>query len=167
MRFPALALCLSIALAPIVRAADTDSVETVTAAIYSSISGPAGPRDWDRFRALFIDDARLISMRVSADGPSPNVMTPQQFAARAGANSAANGFFESEVARRVERFGNIAHVFSTYESRRAPGEKPFARGINSFQLAKVGNAWKVVTILWDQEREAAPLPEKYLSTPKP
>ncbi len=66
----------------------------------------------------------------------------------------------------METFGNIAHVFSTYESRRAPGEKPFARGINSFQLAKTGNAWKVVTILWDAEREGSPIPEKYLATPK-
>jgi hypothetical protein len=66
------------------------------------------------------------------------------------------------VARRVETFGNIAHVFSTYESRRAPGDKPFARGINSFQLVRDGKAWKVVTILWDSEREGNPLPEKYL-----
>src|ERR1043166_8361103 len=89
---------------------------------------PAGaPRDWDRFRALFIDGARLISMRVTADGPAPNSMTPDEFAKRSGTNSATNGFFESEITRRVETFGNIAHVFSTYESRRAAGDKPFAR----------------------------------------
>ena len=67
-----------------------------------------------------------------------------------------------ETARRAEIFGNIAHVFSTCESRRGPGEKPFARGINSFQLVKTGSGWKVMTILWDAEREGNPLPEKYL-----
>jgi hypothetical protein len=151
---------------PAAQAADSDSIDSVTKAVYSVISGPAGPRDWDRFRALFIEGGRLIAMRTTADGSTANVMTPDDFAKRSGANSATNGFFESEVSRRIETFGNIAHVFSTYESRRAAGDKPFARGINSFQLAKVGNAWKVVTILWDSEREGNPLPAQYLSTPK-
>src|ERR1051325_6357659 len=155
MRISAVGLLAALAL-PLAHAADTDSIDSVTHAVYAVISGPAGPRDWDRFRALFIDGARLISIRITPEGPSPNVMTPDDFAKRSGTNTATNGFFESEVARRVETIGNIAHVFSTYESRRAPGDKPFARGINSFQLAKVGNAWKVVTILWDQEREGSP-----------
>ena len=142
--------------------ADTDSMDSVVHAVYDVISGPAGVRDWARFRALFADGARLISIRVTPDGASPNVMTPDDFAKRMGANSEKNAFFESEIAHRVETFGNIAHVFSTYESRRAPGEKPFARGINSFQLVKDGRAWKVMTILWDAEREGTPLPEKYL-----
>ena len=166
MRFSAAALAFALAL-PLAHAADTDSIESVTHAVYAAISGPAGPRDWDRFRALFIDGARLINFRATADGPSLNIMTPDDFAKRAGANSAANGFFEAEVSRKIETFGSIAHVFSTYESRRAPGDKPFARGINSFQLAKVGNAWKVVTILWDQERDSNPLPPQYLPAPKP
>ena len=63
----------------------------------------------------------------------------------------------------IQAFGNVAHVFSTYESRRAVGEKPFARGINSFQLVKDGKGWKVMTILWDAEREGNRIPEKYLS----
>jgi hypothetical protein len=143
-------------------AADTDSIDSVTKAVYDSISGPAGPRNWDRFRALFAEGARLINFRTTPQGPVLNVMTPDDYVKRASANMASNGFFEVEVARRVETFGNIAHVFSTYESRRAPGEKPFARGINSFQLVRDGKAWKVVTILWDSEREGNPLPEKYL-----
>jgi hypothetical protein len=158
MKLYATALLLALPLA----AADTDSIDTVTRAVYDSISGPSGARNWDRFRALFIEGARLINFRNTLQGPSLNVMTPDDFAKRAGANTASNGFFESEVSRRVETFGNIAHVFSTYESRRAPGEKPFARGINSFQLAKDGNGWKVVTILWDSEREGNAVPEKYL-----
>jgi hypothetical protein len=157
MKRYAIALLLTLPLA----AADTDSIDTVTRAVYDTISGPAGPRNWDRFRALFIEGGRLINFRNTPQGPALNVMTPDDFAKRAGANTTSNGFFESEVSRRVETFGNIAHVFSTYESRRAPADKPFARGINSFQLAKEGNAWKVVTILWDAEREGNPLPEKY------
>jgi hypothetical protein len=144
------------------RAADGDSIDTIVRAVYDVISGPAGPRDWTRFRSLFADGARLIPVRSTPDGPRPSVMTPEDYAKRAGANFDKNAFYESEMARRVETFGNIAHVFSTYESRRAPGEKPFARGINSFQLVRDAKGWKVMTILWDSEREGNPIPDKYL-----
>ena len=70
------------------------------------------------------------------------------------------------MSRRVETFGNIAHVFSTYESRRAPGEKPFARGINSFQLVRDAKGWKVMTILWDSEREGNPIAEIRMPSPQ-
>ena len=159
---PFTAVLILACLAPVARTADTDSVDTVVRAVYDVISGPAGSRDWARFRSLFAEGARLIPIRVNADTSSASVMTPDEYAQRAGANFEKTAFYESEAARRVEAFGNIAHVFSTYESRRAPGEKPFARGINSFQLVKIGNAWKVMTILWDSERPANPIPEKYL-----
>jgi hypothetical protein len=150
------------AAAPFAHSADTDSIESVVKAVYQVISGPAGARDWAHFRTLFADGARLIPVRVTPDGPTPSVLTPEEYIQRTTPNFEKNGFFESPVAQRVETFGNIAHVFSTYESRRAPGEKPFARGINSFQLVRQGSTWKVMTILWDSEREGNPIPEKYL-----
>jgi hypothetical protein len=153
-------------LLPMAHAGDFDSIENLTHAIYDVISGPAGPRDWAKFRGMFADGGRLISMRTTAGVSTANVMTPEEYSQRAGANFEKNAFYEAEVARRVETFGSIAHVFSTYESRRAPGEKPFARGINSFQLIRDAKGWKVITILWDSEREGNPIPEKYLSTPK-
>jgi hypothetical protein len=159
---PLVLLWLAALLAPLARPADTDSIDSTVQAVYAVISGPAGARDWARFRSLFADGARLISMRTTADGPSPLVMSPDDYAKRAGASFEKTAFYESELARRVETFGSIAHIFSTYESRRAPGEKPFARGINSFQLVKEGAAWKVMTILWDAEKESTPIPEKYL-----
>jgi hypothetical protein len=73
-------------------------------------------------------------------------------------------FFEKEVARRTESFGNIAHVFSTYESRRKSDDaKPFARGINSIQLMNDGKRWWIVTVFWQGEGPGNPLPEKHLS----
>jgi len=147
---------------PLARAADGDSIDTAVKAVYEVISGPVGARDWTRFRALFADGARLIPVRAAPQGGAPQVWTPDEYAQHAGEYFQKQGFYESEAARRLETFGNIAHVFSTYESRHAPGEKPFARGINSFQLAKVGENWKIVTILWDSERADNPIPEKYL-----
>jgi hypothetical protein len=147
-------------------ASDGDSIDTAIRAVYDVISGPAGTRDWARFHSLFADGARLIPIRQTPQGSLPAVMTPEDYEKRAGANFEKAAFYESEVAHRVEIFGDIAHVFSTYESRRAPGEKPFARGINSFQLVKNATGWKIMTILWDSEREGNPLPAKYLATPK-
>ena len=161
MRILAL-VALSAMACPPARPADTDSIEGAVKAVYDVISGPAGARDWARFRSLFAGGARLIAMRGTAQGASANVMTPDEYVQRASANFEKNGFFESAVAQRVESFGSIAHVFSTYESRHAPGEKPFARGINSFQLIRQGNEWKIMTILWDSEREGNAIPEKYL-----
>jgi len=141
--------------------ADNDSVESVTHALYQVISGPAGTRDWARFRALFADGARLIPIRVTPSGTGPAVLTVEDYVTRAGANFQKSAFYESEIASRVETFGNIAHVFSTYESRHAPGEKPFARGINSIQLVNADGKWKVMTVLWDAERPGLSIPQKY------
>jgi len=162
----ALALLFPVAHAGDFDSGDFDSIDSITHAVYDVISGPAGTRDWSRFRSLFADGGRLIAIRTTAGVSTPAVMTPDEYAQRAGANFEKNAFYESEVARRVETFGNIAHIFSTYESRHAPKEKPFARGINSFQLVRDAKGWKVITILWDSEREGNPMPEKYLSTPK-
>ena len=161
MKLIALGVALT-ALMPVAKAADTDSVDTAIRAVYDVISGPAGARDWARFKTLFADGARLIPVRSTQQGGAPMVMTPDDYATRAGASFEKTAFYESEISRKVETFGNIAHVFSTYESRRAPGEKPFARGINSFQLVKAAGAWKVMTIFWDSERADNPIPAKYL-----
>jgi len=161
MRFLVLAVTVGLIL-PAAQAADGDSIDSAMKAVYEVISGPAGERDWARFKALFADGARLIPVRNTPQGGAPQVWTPEQYAEHATPLFAKQGFFETEISRRMETFGNIAHVFSTYESRHAPGEKPFARGINSFQLAKVAGTWKVMTIFWDSEREGNPIPEKYL-----
>jgi Domain of unknown function (DUF4440) len=139
--------------------ADNSDIEAVLRSTYDVISGPAGTRDWERLKGLFAPGARLVSVR--KDGPA--VMTPDDYITRAGAYFEKNGFFERSVSNRVERYGDIAHVFSTYESRHnANDATPFARGINSFQLVRIGGQWKVLTIFWQQEDEAHPIPAMYL-----
>ena len=91
------------------------------------------------------------------------VLTVEDYIKGSGPFLEERGFFEKEVARRVEQYGNIAHVFSTYESRmKAEDPKPFMRGINSFQLWNDGKRWWVVTVFWQQEDPTTPLPDKYL-----
>ena len=70
-------------------------------------------------------------------------------------------FYENAIVNRAQTFGNVAHVFSSYESRHAPGEKPFQCGINSIQLINDGKRWWVLSILWDEERPDNPLPPEF------
>ena len=93
------------------------------------------------------------------------VSTPDEYITQAEPYFAKEGFYETEKARRVDLYGNIAHVFSTYESRHAPGDKtPFMRGINSFQLLNDGKRWWIITIYWQGETPENPIPKKYLKS---
>ena len=79
-----------------------------------------------------------------------------------GSSALEKGFYETEISRATEIFGNIAHAFSTYESRRRPQEAPFARGINSIQLLHDGERWWVTAMVWDAERADNTIPARYL-----
>ena len=144
--------------------ADVSSIDAIVHALYDVISGPAGGRDWDRLRSLFVDGARLIPTGERPNGQTGlNVMTVEEFVTNAGEFMADHGFYEAEVARRTEQFGNVAHAFSTYETRwSADDPEPFMRGINSIQLLHLDDRWWVVTIFWDNEGEGKPIPDKYL-----
>ena len=144
------------------KAGDVDTLEHILAAVYDSISGPAGPRDWARFRSLFYADARLIPTRDQQGKTSAQMLTVDEYVRAAQGYFDKEGFYESAVANRVEQWDHIAQVWSTYESRHARAEKPFARGINSFQFFNDGSRWWVVTIYWEGEGPGHALPEKYL-----
>jgi hypothetical protein len=147
------------------RAADVESIDGIVAALYDVISGPAGkPRDWDRMRSLFAPEARLMIAVPHPDGSfALRTLTVEDYIGRNSKAFATMGFFERELARTSDSFGQIAQVFSTYESRHAAGDaKPFQRGINSLQLVNDGKRWWVVNLVWRAEDERLPLPERYL-----
>lgn len=151
--------------APAPRPADVASPEAIVAALYDVISGDAGrPRDWDRFRALFHPTARLMPSGPTREGGFVvRAVTPEEYIVRSSPALAREGFHEREIARRSERFGAVAHVWSTYETRRAKADAaPFARGINSIQLFHDGARWWVLTIYWQAETPTAPIPREYL-----
>ena len=164
----ALAPAQLVAAAPALPAADPAdviSIDAIIKALYAVISGPMGrPRDWNRFRTLFLRGARLIATTPRPDGTSGlRVLDVEGYIQSADPAFVKNGFFEREVARRQDRFGNIAHLFSTYESRHATEDRrPFARGINSIQLIRDEGRWWLVTVIWDSERPNNPLPTQYL-----
>ncbi len=147
---------------PKARPEDVNSIQSIVAALYDVISGPAGPRDWDRMKSLMLPEARFMPVAHRPDGQDIyRVIDADGYIQRAGPLFLKEGFFETGIANKVEQFGNIAHVFSTYESRHEKGGQPFAKGINSIQLVKLGDRWWVAAIMWDQERPGITIPEKY------
>jgi hypothetical protein len=153
-------------------AGDVDSVDHLVAALYNVISGPAGQqRDWDRFRSLFLPDGRLGAIRADAPAASDQparksdivFRTPEMYVERDDPYFKTHGFFERSIANRVEEFGNLVHVWSTYESRHAADDaKPFTRGVNSIQIVHAQGRYWLASVLWDDERPGLRLPEKYL-----
>jgi len=148
---------------------DVSSIDAIINAAYDVISGPAGTaRDWERERSLFWPGARLIP---TATVPgrndvdlAPLMLDVEGYIERVEPIFAKGGFYETEIARRTEQFGRIAHVWSTYESRHSRDDRdPFMRGINSFQLFHDGNRWWIVNIFWQHESAEHPLPERYLA----
>jgi hypothetical protein len=142
------------------RREDVDSIEGIVKALYENISGPAGPRNWDRERSLLAPGARLQPTRPKeGGGGTMEVFDIEGYIVSRTPFFAQGDFYEVEVSRRVDRFGNIAQVWSQYEGRRSPEGEPFMRGINSIQLFNDGDRWWIVSVLWDNERPGNLLPE--------
>jgi hypothetical protein len=150
------------------RAEDVASIDGIMKAFYEVISGPAGqPRQWSRDRTLYIPDIRFVAMSEDKAGkPVAHVVTHQEFVDASDEEAVKSGFFESEIHRVTQNFGNIAHVFSTYESRQKAGGPVNGRGINSVELFNDGKRWWIASVVWDDERPANPLPPQYLPANK-
>ncbi|MEE8576664.1 MAG: hypothetical protein V3T31_05360, partial [candidate division Zixibacteria bacterium] len=73
----------------------------------------------------------------------------------------SRGFKEKEISRQTIEFGGIAHVFSSYRSLHADGSGEFYRGVNSIQLVNHYDRWWILTLIWEDESESNPLPERF------
>jgi hypothetical protein len=142
---------------------DRAAIAAAVEEMYATISGPAGPRDWSRQANCFHPEARQIRTWIDEAGrPAMKIMSLEDYARDTGAFFAANGFWEIEIGRRIAIFGNIAHVWTAYEARRAPGDaQPERRGINSIQLFRHPElGWRIIAMIWDNERDGLTIAEE-------
>jgi hypothetical protein len=149
------------------RPADVQSIDSIIAALYDVISGPVGQaRDFDRLHSLFAPEGRMGVSGCKPDGSCFfRNLSVDDYVARSGKLLVEHGFFESERARTTEVFGQIAHVFSTYEAREKSKDAPvFMRGINSIQLYNDGTRWYLLNVIWRAEDKNLKLPERYLQS---
>jgi hypothetical protein len=134
---------------------DDSEIGAVIDEMYAMISGPAGPRDWSRQANCFLPDARQVRTWLDEDGrPAKKSMGLDEYARDTTPFFAVNPFYEVETERRIDRFGNMAHVWSHYEARRSPDDpSPERRGINSIQLFKDPDlGWRIIHMIWDNAR---------------
>jgi hypothetical protein len=146
------------------------TVDAIVAALYASVSHtPDALPDFEKLRNIFLP----VGMLIPPKKPSEDIFTtldPDGFAERVKKSIAERkqkgepaGFFEKEIGRRSDCFGNVCQIFSAYEGRNLAGdEKPFVRGINSIQLVKDGRRWWIASVAWDVETASNPIPPAYL-----
>ena len=123
--------------------------------MYAMISGPAGARDWSRQANCFLPEARQVRTWVDERGrPVTKSMSLDEYARDTTPFFEANDFYEVETGRRIDLFGNIAHVWSAYEARRSPDDADVERrGINSIQLFNdPDRGWRIIHMIWDNAR---------------
>lgn len=138
------------------RESDVSTLDGILHALYDVLSGPAGqPRDWGRYRSLFMKDARLIVVvAVAGEKPRANQLTLEDYIRRVEPIFAVEDFWERETSRQSETFGRVAHVLSMYESLRDPKGPPFERGANSMQFFYDDSRWWVVSVMWNTSRSS-------------
>jgi hypothetical protein len=147
---------------------DVDSVDHIVAALYDVISGPAGQkRDWDRMRTLFAPSAVMTAVGRRNDGLSSHrTISVEDYIKLDDPIMMKEGFFEKEIGRSTQQFGEIAQLFSSYETRHGLADKkPWMRGINGIQAIRSNGRWWVVSIFWEDEGNGITLPEEYIGKP--
>lgn len=142
---------------------DTSSVDAVIEALYESITfAEENSPDLLRFRNLFAAEAPCL--RINKD-QSVDRMTVDTFilSFRERIESGTlKSFHESEIARKTQRFGQMAHVFSTYQKGlNASDPNKMIRGINSIQLFYDGRRWWIGSLMWMDERPDLAIPLEY------
>jgi hypothetical protein len=144
----------------------TATLDQLISAIDAAVSGPA---DKDRacFRALFLPDARLIPIRIAADGTASPVVLNVDGWISAVAKRGSAVLTEHQIKVKTESWAHLAHLWSTYTTSVTSADKPseaqvMDRGINSIQAVYDGKQWHVIEIVWQAEKPEDPVPAKYL-----
>jgi hypothetical protein len=161
------AVFLAAAISPLSWAQNATPCPTATSlpkliqAVDDAVSGPAN-KDRTCMRQIFVPGAHLIPLVKGKDGQwAPHVLTVEDWITRV-AERGSEPFYEHQIKYSIDRYGHMAHMWSTYEIRETPHGKVMARGINSMQAYYNGHAWKLVEIVWEEEIPSSPLPKKYL-----
>lgn len=142
---------------------DLKLIDNLTSELYNAICFEIGSHPpVEKLKELFIPTANMIRN----DGASPEVITVDDFI-KSYTNRISDGtiksFYEGELKNITEIFGTIAHRFSAYETKfDLANPEPFSIGINSIQFIKIGDDWKISSIVWNNQNATNKIPDKYL-----
>ena len=161
---------MSLGAAPLLRAqaptanpADVGTIPALVRAFYEVISGPPGaPRDWRRDSTLYSEGATFVSMDEKDGKPVYAILSAEEYRRRTNAGFVKNGFFETEIGSRIERFGNVAQVRSVYKTRRTADGPLNGRGVNYLTVFWDGTRWWITGAVWDDERPGNSIPASWV-----
>ncbi len=137
------------------------SFQELTAAIYTVVSAPPETRDWESVRPLYHPRATMVRTGIDSAGKRyAKVMSFDEYIVNVSELLKGVTFHEVELRQDVREFGNVAQLTSVYEFNFKSADKQFSgRGINFFNLINDGSGWKIISIVWDNERDGLCLPD--------
>ena len=141
---------------------EKEAIKAVAMAAYNGLSFDEGGKpDYEMLRSAFMDSAIFRSYRTD----SAQVFTIEKYmvdyrgAVESGAFKAIR---EKEIWGQTQVFGKVAHRFSTYVLHVNDMNTIVERGVNSMQLVKTEEGWKINSITYDTEKEGQAIPAIYL-----
>jgi hypothetical protein len=151
--------------------AQYQTIEGVMTELYASVTRlPGKPFEWDRLRAIMLPNTLILPQMRQTQGQS-RIMNVDAFIEwiDSGWRSIIGterdqGFFERQTNLVVDQYGDIAQAFTTYEKGPWEPRQIQGRGINAVQLIRRDGRWWILSITWDEENTAGPLPPKYRGT---
>jgi len=135
---------------PVLDAVESRELDELMRDFYEVISFEEGDApDWDRMAQLFSQHGRIT--RLTPEGIDYMILsTFHDIAEELIELGFFTSFLEREVARRADRYGDVMHVASAYETRVSPRAVDFIeRGVNSLQLLRENGEWKILSLCWD------------------
>jgi hypothetical protein len=146
------------------REAGVATLDGVMKAFYEVISGSAGkPRQWSRDRSLYVPGVKFVMLDEKKEKVFSEVVDHQAYVDQVNDVFVQKGFFEREIHRSLRRFGNLAQVLSTYESREREDGPVLERGVNALNLYWDGKRWWIASVVRDEERANNPIPADLLA----
>lgn len=129
---------------------DSLSIDSLLTDLYEVISGPAGVRDWERFKKLFHPKAQMGAYSPTQEGAPGRLVlfSPEDYIQRNGPRFEKMEFFEKEIGRQTQHYGQLVQVLSSYEWRSGETKQ---RGVNALLLVKEQSRWCIFSILWESE----------------
>lgn len=148
------------------------TIDELLETLYDCISGPPGGQDWERDREIYHPRCVLVRTRIEEGKAVAYPFSFDEFMAATIPMLEGKSFYEIELGRKVEIFGQVAHVYSSYEARETPDHPEIQfRGVNMIHLwndgigsdGKPDGRWWIMGMIWDNEREGLELPAEWMT----
>jgi hypothetical protein len=143
---------------------DVATLDGIIKAYYDVVTVQKGGKiSFERDSLLHISNASVGMARKDKNGKlTLKLISLKEFHKNSDAMLEKDGFYEKEISRKVEQYGSIYHVWSTYEARNTTDGPLLERGINSIQLFFDGARFWILSWVFDNETNGNEIPKKYL-----